>query len=417
MSTATGTRQRIFISYRREEASGHAGRIYDAMVARFGEDNVFMDVDIAPGVDFVDHITGVVSSCTVLIAVMGKSWAETPGPDGLPRLQDEADFVRLEVGTAVQNPDVTVIPALVDKAQMPKSDQLPEEMRPLARRNALELSDGRWRYDVGRLNDTLEQLLEGLTGFPAQMQPETEKPTPAPPTPVPEVASPTLPLPPPGPPEPEPRAYSLAEGARFVLEGVAIAAIAAYVGRALGDGFRPLTGGDAVVGNVALRRTEAWVLVGISLALWLGVRTKRTDLVRCGLLGLVIGAVAGLLYGFVFAIPVFHPETDLEGTARENWDVLSLMIAGGLMGSLIGTLWPRPRLFAGLLAGAAGGVLIQAILNNRDWNTEDMPGVAWVFAARAGVVTGVTLAVLLLLDYRRAALSRSSSSAKAPAGS
>jgi hypothetical protein len=402
---SSGARQRIFVSYRREETSAHAGRIYDAMVNRFGEDNVFMDVEMEPGVDFVNRITEVVSSCTVLIAVIGKQWADAPGPDGSPRLHDEADFVRLEVATAVQNSDVTVIPALVDRAQMPKPDQLPEEMRPLARRNALELSDGRWRYDVGRLNDTLEQLLAGLTGFPAQVQPEPR-------TPAPELASPTLPLP---PPEPEPEQRSLLAGARLVAEGVAIAAVAAYVGRAIGDSFRPFSGeGDGVVANVALRRTGAWMLVGLSLALWLGVRTKRTDLVRCGLLGLVVGTIAGLLYGFAFAIPVFHPQEDLEGAARENWDVVSLMIAGGLIGSLLGSLWPRPRAFAGLLAGAGGGVLIQAILNNRDWNTEGMPGVAWVFAARAGVVAGATLAVLLLLEHR-AALSRSSAAARAPA--
>ncbi len=393
-SAAAAGHQRIFISYRREEASGHAGRIYDAMVARFGEDNVFMDVDIAPGVDFVDHITNVVSSCTVLIAVMGKSWAEAPGPDGRPRLQDEADFVRLEVGTAVQNPDVTVIPALVDKAQMPKAEQLPEAMRPLARRNALELSDGRWRYDVGRLNETLEQLLEGLTEFPRQVQPEP--PTPAPPTPVPTAAA----LP--SEPEPPPRTYSFPEAARLVLEGVLVAAVAAYFGRLLADPIPSWDGDTGHVATIAAQRGLTWGLTGVALALWLAFRARRRDLVRCGLLGLLIGVIAGAVGGAIFGLPVRLPDPNLSDTAKEDWDVVSLAVTGALIGGLIGTLWRRPRLAAGLASGFLAGLLIQALINNRDWNSREMPEIGYVFALRAGVIAGVTLAVLLALDARRA---------------
>ncbi len=67
--------QRVFISYRRQDSAAYAGRIYDAMVARFGERNVFMDLDLAPGVDFVERITGAVSACQVLIEVIGPTWA------------------------------------------------------------------------------------------------------------------------------------------------------------------------------------------------------------------------------------------------------------------------------------------------------------------------------------------------------
>ena len=417
MGAATGTRQRIFISYRREEASGHAGRMYDAMVARFGAANVFMDVDIAPGVDFVKHITSVVSSCTVLIAVMGKSWAEAPGPDGRPRLQDEADFVRLEVGTAVQNPDVTVIPALVDKAQMPRAEQLPEEMRPLARRNALELSDGRWRYDVGRLNDTLEELLIGLTGFQAQPQPATPVPEPLTPAPAPapapqgltpspeEVESPTLPLPPPGQPE---------EGsarARLVLEGVLVAAVAAFLGRLVADPIPSGSGDLTHVATIALQRAVTWGLTAAAVGVWLALRTKRTDLVRCGLLGLLVGLLAGAVGGAIYGLPVRLPDPNLNDAAKENWDAVSLAVTGCLIGGLLGTLWRRPQVGAGLASGFAAGLLAQALINSRGWNERDMPGIGFVFSLRAALIVGITLAVLVALD-----LSRSSAPARAPAG-
>ena len=68
---------KVFISYRREETAGHAGRLYDAIGARFGERNVFMDVDLAPGIDFVEQITEAVGACDALLVVMGPTWATT----------------------------------------------------------------------------------------------------------------------------------------------------------------------------------------------------------------------------------------------------------------------------------------------------------------------------------------------------
>ena len=170
---------KVFISYRREETAGHAGRLYDAIAARFGDRNVFMDVDLAPGIDFVEQITEAVGACDVLLVVMGPRWA-TPSDKGHPRLTDPQDFVRLEVETALRRPDVRVIPLLVAGARMPGPDELPESVRPLSRRNALELSDLRWRYDVGRLVTTLVELLEGPTEAG-----EVAAPTPAPDQPSP----------------------------------------------------------------------------------------------------------------------------------------------------------------------------------------------------------------------------------------
>jgi len=157
----TAADPKLFISYRREESAGHAGRLYDAVAARFGDRNVFMDVDMAPGVDFVNRITDAVADCDVLLVVIGPGWATLPNDRGGPRLSDAGDYVRLEVETALGNPDVTVIPLLVGGARMPRAGELPESVQPLSRRNALELSDLRWRHDVGRLVGTLGEQLEG----------------------------------------------------------------------------------------------------------------------------------------------------------------------------------------------------------------------------------------------------------------
>jgi YVTN family beta-propeller protein len=150
---------KLFICYRREETAAHAGRLYDALVAQFGEPNVFMDIELEPGIDFVDRITEVVGSCHVLLVILGPKWATLSDGADHARIADEEDFVRLEVETALRRSDVRVIPLLVGGARMPHSDELPEPVRGLARRNAFELSDLRWRYDVGRLVDALAGLL------------------------------------------------------------------------------------------------------------------------------------------------------------------------------------------------------------------------------------------------------------------
>jgi TIR domain len=161
-STSTPA-HRVFISYRRQDSAAYAGRLYDAMVSRFGERNVFMDLDLPPGVDFVERITEAVSTCQVLIEIIGPTWAAVKNDEGEVRLADPEDFVRLELGIALRRPEVTVIPVLVSGAQMPDRGDLPPDLGALARRNALELSDRRWRYDIGQLVSALEELLAGTT--------------------------------------------------------------------------------------------------------------------------------------------------------------------------------------------------------------------------------------------------------------
>jgi TIR domain len=165
---------KVFITYRREESAAHAGRLYDAMVSRFGESNVFMDVDMAPGVDFVERITEAVAACQVLIVVMGPRWATVEDEQGRPRLADPEDFVRLEVETALRRPEVTPIPVLVAGARMPNRQDLPREVRAITRRNALELGDQRWRHDVGRLISALDELLAESSPAPSPRSPERD---------------------------------------------------------------------------------------------------------------------------------------------------------------------------------------------------------------------------------------------------
>jgi TIR domain len=113
----------IFISYRRQDTSDVAGRLYDRLADRFGEARVFMDVDtIELGVDFAEVITSAVGTCEVLLAVIGPNWVTATGKDGR-RLEDPDDIVRLEVEAALAR-EVRVIPVLVGGAVMPQRGEL-----------------------------------------------------------------------------------------------------------------------------------------------------------------------------------------------------------------------------------------------------------------------------------------------------
>ena len=148
----------IFISYRREDSSGHAGRLYDKLSAHFGQNAVFMDINaIEPGMDFVEVIENAVGACDILIAIIGRQWLTIQDAFGRKRLGNPKDFVRLEIETALSR-KIKIIPVLVQGTSMPYEEDLPTSLTGLTRRNAIELSDVRWNYDTDRLVEALKRI-------------------------------------------------------------------------------------------------------------------------------------------------------------------------------------------------------------------------------------------------------------------
>lgn len=171
----------IFISYRREDSAGHAGRLFDRLQERFGKDHVFMDVaGIEPGVDFVEAIDSAVGSCDALIVVIGRKWLTCTDAAGNRRLDDPKDFIRLETATALRR-GIRVIPVLIQDTAMPTEKDLPEDIVKLARRQGIEISDGHWGSDTEALIETLTKVLPGeAKPSPAEKNPETPIIPPAP---------------------------------------------------------------------------------------------------------------------------------------------------------------------------------------------------------------------------------------------
>lgn len=153
----------IFISYRRDDSEGEAGRLFDDLIRAFGNDAVFMDVaGIRPGVDFRKAIEDNVTSCGVFLAIIGPAWLTIASPEGKRRLDDPSDFVALEIASALRR-EVPVIPILVHDAKMPAVDLLPEALKPLAYRNSVELSHARWNSDVTLLIEALKSYVTPRT--------------------------------------------------------------------------------------------------------------------------------------------------------------------------------------------------------------------------------------------------------------
>jgi hypothetical protein len=151
---------KIFLSYRREDAAGFALALFGRLEQSFPVGSLFMDVEggIGAGQDFVRVIEEQVGACDVMLALIGPDWLTVTDEAGRPRLENPEDFVRIEVESALRF-SKRVIPVLVQKAEMPRAEALPEPLKALARRNAVGLTQERFKADAQGLIKALEDAL------------------------------------------------------------------------------------------------------------------------------------------------------------------------------------------------------------------------------------------------------------------
>jgi hypothetical protein len=155
----------IFINYRREDSAATAGRLHDRLVQVFGRKDIFMDVDqIPPGIDFVAHLNSQVAACKVLLVVIGRQWLNVKNEAGERRLHQPDDFVAIEIAAALAR-DIRVIPLLVDGAVIPSASELPDSLKPLVRRQAIELRQAHFGRDAEALIERLREALGDKAGL------------------------------------------------------------------------------------------------------------------------------------------------------------------------------------------------------------------------------------------------------------
>lgn len=157
---------RVFISYRRSDTGGRAGRLHDSLADRFGERNVFHDLSgLRPGAAFDEQIGERIAACDVVLVLIGGAWSNAADPEGVRRLDRPDDYVRREVREALTQ-GKRVVPVLVEEAQLPTATELPDDIAPLVRRQAFTLRDGSWQQDV-------RELVHGLDGDGDRRRPWT----------------------------------------------------------------------------------------------------------------------------------------------------------------------------------------------------------------------------------------------------
>jgi DNA-binding beta-propeller fold protein YncE len=276
---------RIFISYRHADSAAYAGRLYDRLKDRFGDERIFRDLEMDFGIDFVERIEDTVGSCVVMVVVIGPGWLDARDDAGNRRLDDVDDYVRVEVSAALGR-SIRVIPVLVGDAKMPAKNDLPDALRPLARRNALQISDSRWDYDVGRLMQALDRVFkeheEQVAAQEAPAPTPEETPPPAAqeaPAPTPEETPPAAPGTPPPLAAPVPEreripppsterdsrrrpALAAAAAATVVAAAVIVAVVVISGGSSNGDKLkllRPVRVGGSPEGVAVAASGSVWV--------------------------------------------------------------------------------------------------------------------------------------------------------------
>jgi hypothetical protein len=352
--------QRIFISYRRDDSRGYAGRLQGDLSRRYSEEHVFRDVEIPPGADFGEYITSLVDKCNVVLAIIGPGWLDARDREGERRIDKPDDWVRLEIERALARDGVEVIPVLVDGARLPPREELPEPLLALRRRNAFELSDRRWDYDVGVLGQHLDGLLRGTSALHARPvgPPLTPAATPtaaATPAPAPAAAAAV----------PEPADHTTFA----VFAAAAVALLTAFPADLLARNLvdrAPLDRDNLVtVRDFILEKAIFFGIAGALAALAVGFLSRRSrEPIVSFLLGLGAGIVAGAAYAGAYA--------GLTLSSAEGTDTASTAVGMIAAGAFLGWAFAAERsgsrmeascagLAGGLLAGGVVGLLHESL--------------------------------------------------------
>src|ERR1700733_9700491 len=169
---------KIAISYRRADSEAMTGRIFDRLIAHYGKDAIFRDIDdIPPGIDFRVHINQTLLKTNILLAIVGPQWLGMAADGSADRINEESDPVRVEVETALRR-RVPLIPVLIGTTKMPASDQLPPSLKDFAFRNAVKVDTGQdFDYHMDRLIRSMDAILGQAKSPPSR---ETKTPTPPP---------------------------------------------------------------------------------------------------------------------------------------------------------------------------------------------------------------------------------------------
>ena len=162
--------RKIFISYRREDSAAHALNIAQDLERAFCGRSVFIDIDrIRPGQPFAAVLENYLAASKVMLVIIGPNWLDMRDEKGQRRLDDAADWVRLEIGGALAR-RLTVIPVLVGGAKLPQKASLPEMLQPLVDQHAAIVNHATFRNDIAGLRRDVRAALGWPWGWPCPVK-------------------------------------------------------------------------------------------------------------------------------------------------------------------------------------------------------------------------------------------------------
>lgn len=139
----------VFISYRRDDTGSDAIAIANSLRQEFGEGSVFMDTSSLQGGDvWPREIQDAMKSAETVLVIVGPDWLRA-GSDqwGQRRIDRDDDWVRQEIASALSG-NKRVIPVLVRGAVLPPEAALPEPLKALRQRRAMEIRSDYWNHDI-----------------------------------------------------------------------------------------------------------------------------------------------------------------------------------------------------------------------------------------------------------------------------
>lgn len=161
----------IFLSYRRADSS-HALWLYPWLIEWFGRDNVFWDrKDIDVGTKFDEVIEQQIRASKAFVALITPSWLSALDEQGRPRLQSPEDWIRRETVLALHE-GLLILPVLATGMNALGPDDVPTELKDLARIQMLEMGDIRF-YDV--LRERLERVVDVGARVTSKERPEVSR--------------------------------------------------------------------------------------------------------------------------------------------------------------------------------------------------------------------------------------------------
>jgi hypothetical protein len=139
----------VFISYRRSDATAHAGRVADRLRSHPTAPTLFFDTDaIGPGDPWRKRIDDALATCDVMLVVIGPNWLTVEPGAAQPRLFDPNDVVAYEISAAMAR-GIRIVPTLVAGAKLPT--QLPSQLQKLLESQSFEIRDGAFDRDMRAL--------------------------------------------------------------------------------------------------------------------------------------------------------------------------------------------------------------------------------------------------------------------------